>query len=96
MGYAKVVFLGVACWCTSVVMMVHCVLAIGLQRTARSSVLSPSLCCSALSPLYCCCVLLFCVLSCRPDVALQLGWAITCKINEQKLLGKQVKYQLKA
>jgi hypothetical protein len=32
----------------------------------------------------------------RPDVALQLGWAITREVIEQKLLGKPDKYQLKA
>lgn len=32
----------------------------------------------------------------RPDVALQLGWAITREIIEQKILGKEDKYQLKA
>jgi hypothetical protein len=33
---------------------------------------------------------------CRPDVALQLGWAITREVIEQKVLGKEDKYQLKA
>lgn len=36
------------------------------------------------------------VLSCRPDVALQLGWAIAREVFEQKVLLKEDKYQLKA
>jgi hypothetical protein len=41
----------------------------------------------------CCCC---CCCCCRPDVALQLGWAITREVIEQKILGKEDKYQLKA
>jgi hypothetical protein len=37
-----------------------------------------------------------CCCCCRPDVALQLGWAITREVIEQKILGKEDKYQLKA
>lgn len=36
------------------------------------------------------------LLSCRPDVALQLGWAIAREVFEQKVLLKEDKYQLKA
>lgn len=32
----------------------------------------------------------------RPDVALQLGWAITREVIEQKVFGKADNYQLKA